>query len=128
MTDYFLDIESLMADLGATDYNGKPLDALICNGLSEDSRKLQSGDLFIARPGIESDGRRYINQAVSKGAIAVLAEAHELEQFVQAKSASVRVYQLAGLGEKLGEIADKLYQHPCQSASLAPMVKLPAVS
>ncbi len=41
-------------------------------GLTVDSRNVSSGDLFVALPGTNFDGRHYISQAVSKGASAVL--------------------------------------------------------
>lgn len=41
-------------------------------GLTVDSRRVSSGDLFVAIPGTKADGRHYIPQAVEKGASAVL--------------------------------------------------------
>ncbi|SHE55915.1 UDP-N-acetylmuramoyl-L-alanyl-D-glutamate--2,6-diaminopimelate ligase [Alkalibacter saccharofermentans] len=43
-------------------------------GLEFDSRKCKPGDLFIAISGFESDGNNYIDEAISKGAVAVLSE------------------------------------------------------
>jgi UDP-N-acetylmuramoyl-L-alanyl-D-glutamate--2,6-diaminopimelate ligase len=37
-----------------------------------DSRLVQPGDLFVALPGVSSDGHRYIPAAIEKGAVAVL--------------------------------------------------------
>ncbi len=41
-------------------------------GLTEDSRKVKPGFLFIATPGVKQDGRAFIDDAVKKGAVAVL--------------------------------------------------------
>lgn len=41
-------------------------------GVSEDSRKVDRDWLFVARPGVKSDGSEYVAQAVERGAIAVL--------------------------------------------------------
>ncbi len=41
-------------------------------GLTVDSRRVVAGDLFVALPGTDHDGRHYITQAVSNGASAVL--------------------------------------------------------
>ncbi len=41
-------------------------------GLTEDSRKVKPGFLFIATPGVKQDGRAYIYEAIQKGAVAVL--------------------------------------------------------
>jgi UDP-N-acetylmuramoyl-L-alanyl-D-glutamate--2,6-diaminopimelate ligase len=43
-------------------------------GLSSDSRKTQSGDLFAALTGSLTDGRGFVDQAVKAGARAILAE------------------------------------------------------
>jgi UDP-N-acetylmuramoyl-L-alanyl-D-glutamate--2,6-diaminopimelate ligase len=42
-------------------------------GLTADSRRVAPGDLFAALPGSQADGRRFIAEAVSRGAVAVLA-------------------------------------------------------
>ena len=42
-------------------------------GLASDSRKVQPGYLFAALPGTETDGCRFIADAVSRGAVAILA-------------------------------------------------------
>jgi len=43
-------------------------------GLTCDSRAVQPGMLFAALPGTQVDGRKYIPDAISKGAVAILAE------------------------------------------------------
>ncbi len=48
--------------------------AVDIRGLSADSRQVGPGFLFAALPGAKTDGRRFIDQAIAKGAVAVLAE------------------------------------------------------
>src|SRR5579863_6586444 len=43
-------------------------------GLEYDSRRVQAGFLFFAFPGARADGREFAQQAVDKGAIAVVSE------------------------------------------------------
>lgn len=43
-------------------------------GITSDSRKVSKGDLFIAYRGFKEDGHNYINEAINKGASAVLTE------------------------------------------------------
>ena len=43
------------------------------NKIQTDSRKVKSGDIFIALKGISSDGHEYINSAIEKGASKVVA-------------------------------------------------------
>jgi UDP-N-acetylmuramoyl-L-alanyl-D-glutamate--2,6-diaminopimelate ligase len=42
-------------------------------GITADSRAVQPGFLFAALPGVKADGRRFIAEAVSRGAVGVLA-------------------------------------------------------
>jgi UDP-N-acetylmuramoyl-L-alanyl-D-glutamate--2,6-diaminopimelate ligase len=49
--------------------------ALDIRGVTADSRAVRPGDLFAALPGGRNDGRRYIADAVARGAVAVLAPA-----------------------------------------------------
>ena len=44
------------------------------NGVSDDSRKIRRGDLFMAYPGGLADGRRFVADAIARGAAAVLWE------------------------------------------------------
>ena len=41
-------------------------------GVADDSRAVQPGDLFLAYPGARADGRRFIADAIARGAVAVL--------------------------------------------------------
>jgi UDP-N-acetylmuramyl-tripeptide synthetase len=43
-------------------------------GIADDSRQVRPGDLFVAYPGDLADGRRYIGDAIQRGAVAVLWE------------------------------------------------------
>jgi UDP-N-acetylmuramoyl-L-alanyl-D-glutamate--2,6-diaminopimelate ligase len=56
--------------------------ALDCEitGIALDSRKVVQGDLFLACAGRSSDGRRYVADAVQRGAVAVLYEAANAPQ------------------------------------------------
>jgi UDP-N-acetylmuramoyl-L-alanyl-D-glutamate--2,6-diaminopimelate ligase len=44
------------------------------SGLANDSRKVKAGDLFFAMPGFSADGRKFIPEAISLGAVAVVSE------------------------------------------------------
>jgi UDP-N-acetylmuramoyl-L-alanyl-D-glutamate--2,6-diaminopimelate ligase len=46
-------------------------------GLSLDSRRVSQGDLFLACKGTARDGRDFIDDAIGRGAVAVLAEADD---------------------------------------------------
>ena len=46
-------------------------------GVADDSRQVRPGDLFVAYPGDQADGRKFIAGAIEKGACAVLWQAGE---------------------------------------------------
>ena len=48
--------------------------SLEVRGITADSRKVKAGDLFVAVAGTKDDGLRFVGQAVSAGAVAVVAE------------------------------------------------------
>ena len=48
-------------------------------GIAQNSHAVQAGDVFFACRGHETDGRRYIDEAISKGAIAIVANTHPNE-------------------------------------------------
>jgi UDP-N-acetylmuramoyl-L-alanyl-D-glutamate--2,6-diaminopimelate ligase len=59
---------------GPREGQGKTMGAEVdIRGLTADSRRVAPGFLFAALPGSKADGRRFIDEAVSKGAVAVLA-------------------------------------------------------
>lgn len=85
------------------------------HGLSLDSRRVAANDLFIAVPGEVSDGRDYIQQAVQNGAVAVAGEKSSTvspEQSPEQHDYGVPGFDIAGLKEHIGAIADRFYAHP----------------
>ncbi len=44
------------------------------SGVSEDSRRVRAGDLFIARPGTQQDGAKFARDAEQRGAAAVITQ------------------------------------------------------
>ncbi|MCV6626693.1 MAG: Mur ligase domain-containing protein, partial [Cellvibrionaceae bacterium] len=66
-----------LAELVAAILPGIECPSLPITGLQQDSRKLKAGDCFIAVTGLETDGRRFVDDALARGAVAVLQEATE---------------------------------------------------
>ncbi len=48
-------------------------DALV-EGITEDSRRVRPGYVFVAAPGVRSDGHAYVEQAAAAGAIAIIGD------------------------------------------------------
>jgi UDP-N-acetylmuramoyl-L-alanyl-D-glutamate--2,6-diaminopimelate ligase len=84
-------------------------------GLAIDSREVRPGDLFLALPGDSADGRRFIAQAIASGAAGVAWESRDF-----AWNATWRVpnVPVAGLRERVGEIADAFFGHPSRHMTM----------
>lgn len=79
-------------------------------GLCIDSRQLRPGDLFLAFPGTRVDGRDYIDAAVARGAVAVLAEGRDLV----VEPRIVPVIPVRNLARRLPVIASRFYGEPAK--------------
>ncbi|RPI42587.1 MAG: UDP-N-acetylmuramoyl-L-alanyl-D-glutamate--2,6-diaminopimelate ligase [Betaproteobacteria bacterium] len=77
--------------------------------LTNDSRRVQPGDVFVAYPGERRDGREFIDQAVSAGAAAVLWEA---EGYAWPEERKVPNLGVHGLRSLAGKIAHELAGEP----------------
>ncbi len=47
---------------------------MVVHGVSQDSRSVQGGDLFLAWKGVEHDAHRFVPDAVARGAVAAIVE------------------------------------------------------
>lgn len=78
-----------------------------------DSRRVLPGDVFLACPGLHSDGRDYIQAALAKGAAAVLwddADGFAWNPLWQAPNLAV-----PNLRERIGMLAAEVYGHPSRA-------------
>jgi UDP-N-acetylmuramoyl-L-alanyl-D-glutamate--2,6-diaminopimelate ligase len=80
-------------------------------GLSLDSRTTSQGDLFFALSGTNSDGRKYINDAIVQGAVAVIYDQEGCEGF-HLTGVTVPMVPIIHLKEKVGVIAARFCDHP----------------
>ena len=62
-------------DVLLTDFSSEMLPALHISGVCQDSRLIESGDLYLALPGGTTHGMRFAEAAVANGAVAVLCSA-----------------------------------------------------
>lgn len=109
---------------------GKPLAELLTNkwlpadvgdatvsGLCLDHRQLANGDLFIALPGARHDGRRFIAEAISAGAAAVLKSADSEDEQIQWVG-HVPVVPYLNLAADVSAIAAAFYGQPSRTLNL----------
>jgi UDP-N-acetylmuramoyl-L-alanyl-D-glutamate--2,6-diaminopimelate ligase len=65
------ELASVLSSLAAR-VSGEPTTRVV--GVRQDSREIEPGELFVARPGASVDGARFVAQAARRGAVAVLAQ------------------------------------------------------
>ena len=65
-------LESLLNEVNIIKNNADT--GINVSGICYDSRALRSGEIFVAITGYETDGHKYINDAISKGAVCVICE------------------------------------------------------
>jgi UDP-N-acetylmuramoyl-L-alanyl-D-glutamate--2,6-diaminopimelate ligase len=89
------------------------------HGISMDSRQVKPGDLFIAYPGEENDGRHFIQQATQSGAVAILAE-DVADGFVLEKPVTKNraLFLVKNVREKISQIAARFYGHPSRQMNI----------
>ena len=77
-----------------------------------DTRKLKPGDVFVAYPGLEQDGRHYIVQAIEQGASAIWYDPEG--GFIPAQQ-TVPMVPIAQLSKKLPDLAAEFYKFPAKA-------------
>lgn len=82
-------------------------------GVECDSRKVEQGDLFVAVPGVTTDGHKYIEAVVEAGAAAVVCE-----HLPENRRAGVAYVQVASSASALGHIASEWYGRPSEQLKL----------
>jgi UDP-N-acetylmuramoyl-L-alanyl-D-glutamate--2,6-diaminopimelate ligase len=98
LSDYFSAGE-IIAHKGSLD---RPI-----SGLVMDSRRVVPGCLYFALPGRRADGMSYVDEAVSRGAVAVVAE--QLPAHAQARVTFIAV---ADARAALARVAQRYYRFP----------------
>lgn len=84
---------------------------LLVNALAIDSRRVSAGDVFLAFPGEASDGRRFIGEAIARGAQAVLWEAEGFDWHGDADFPQRPVNRLRDVA---GFLAHEVYGRPSE--------------
>lgn len=95
---------------------GPPIPAdLEITGLTLDSRLVQPGELFLACQGTQLDGRKFINDAIQKGAKAIVAESADDQLYFHD---TIPVIPIHNLKHQLSEIAARFYGYPAKSLNI----------
>jgi len=93
---------------------------VVPSGVTDDSRQVRRGDLFLAYPGDLADGRRYIAEAISHGAAAVLWEENPAAggEFSWHSGWQIVNLPINGLRTFCGPLAHAIYGRPSERLSL----------
>ena len=78
-----------------------------------DSRRIEAGHLFVAIPGTQTDGHKFIPKAVEQGAVAVLCE-----YFPNKREPGVTYIAVASTEDCVGEVATRFYGDPSRKLKL----------
>ncbi len=82
-------------------------------GVTQDSRRVQPGWIFVAIPGAISDGHAFIGHAIKAGAAAILAENPRSDEF-----GSVPWIRVANTRRVLGTVSSQVYGRPTEAMTL----------
>ena len=82
-------------------------------GVNIDSRRIESGHLFVAIAGTQTDGHKYIPKAIELGAKAILCE-----QFPEILTDGVTYVSVASTEDAVGKVATLFYGDPSSKLTL----------
>jgi UDP-N-acetylmuramoyl-L-alanyl-D-glutamate--2,6-diaminopimelate ligase len=82
-------------------------------GVAYDSRKVAPGEIFVAIPGLKQDGRRYVEDALARGATAVVLEGADLLE-----GRSVARVLVGSARAALARLAGAYFGHPSGSLTV----------
>lgn len=85
----------------------------LISGLTLDSRKVKPGDLFFAYKGHNIDSHAYINDAIKKGAAAIICEEKN-----ENANASIPIFSVQNLQHLIGFIAARFYDQPSHAMTI----------
>jgi UDP-N-acetylmuramoyl-L-alanyl-D-glutamate--2,6-diaminopimelate ligase len=86
-------------------------------GIENDSRRLVQGQVFLAYPGAQTDGRKYIHAVIEQGAAAVLYDPQGMEHIVSSRP-GVPVIPFEHLYQRMGELAARFYDYPSKKMTI----------
>jgi UDP-N-acetylmuramoyl-L-alanyl-D-glutamate--2,6-diaminopimelate ligase len=102
-------VSVLLEALGDQRVIGTP--PVTVRGITADSRRVASGDCFVAVPGFKSDGRGFVPEAVARGAAMVVTEGSPL-------AADVCQVLVPSARRALARLADAYHGHPSRALTV----------
>src|SRR5262247_2955620 len=110
MARYDVPVSVLLESLPERRLIGEP--PTVVRGLTADSRRVEAGDCFVAVPGFKQDARRFVPDAVARGARLVVTEGDALGGL------SVAQVLVPSARRALARLAGAFYGHPSAALTL----------
>jgi UDP-N-acetylmuramoyl-L-alanyl-D-glutamate--2,6-diaminopimelate ligase len=82
----------------------------VVRGITQDSRRVVPGDLFVAVPGFERNGLEFVNDAIERGAVAVACESLPV--------GNVPCVRVANARHALADLSAEFFGHPSRDLSV----------
>jgi len=94
------------------------LDDVKIRGITADSRQVKQEYIFVAIPGTEFDGRQFINDAVLKGASALLMPSQDVHRYLKTVPGALPVIGVDDPRLSTGLLASAFYGNPSKKMAL----------
>lgn len=111
-----MQIQEVLADVAVTERVGQDTQV---GGVEYDSRRVKRGDLFLAMRGGTTDGNRYIQAAVERGASAVVTDSRAAFAALRANSPQVAAALVSHGRRALAGVSANLFGHPERQLALS---------
>jgi len=106
----------LIAGLGGASEVPPDFGCLQVSGLTLDSREVQAGYLFFARPGLRTDGTRFVADSLARGAVAAIAPRGTRRRLSLERGAPI--IEVDEIDRVLGEVAARFFARPGERMNL----------
>jgi UDP-N-acetylmuramoyl-L-alanyl-D-glutamate--2,6-diaminopimelate ligase len=112
LTDILQPVAGLMSDT--------PLPEVEVRDVSVSSKRVRPGSLFVAMRGAVSDGHLFVEEAIQRGAVAIVGDRHDAQwwQRLRARHPGLACIQLQDVRGALVHMGQQFYQHPTQRLQL----------
>jgi len=107
-------IKKIIENLSITKiYNKELLDTTVVSGIKYNSKEVKEGDIFVCLTGEHTDGNLFINEAVSKGAKAIITQKEVIQQKINCP-----IIVVADINSALAQISNSFYDYPSKKILL----------
>ncbi len=104
------ELDQIISGLGLSHVSGPR--EVVLTGVTDDSRRVAAGNLFIARRGTAKDGQRYVADAIERGAAAVISTHPGVG------GEGVSWWTIDEPGAITAEVAERFYDRPSEQLKL----------